>query len=95
VGDAGCFKDPLTAHGMTDALRDAEYLARAVVSGTDEALDVYQSERDAFAVEFLDLSDVIASFDWDYERVKELHRRLSKLMNRECDRLLALDSVPV
>ena len=27
VGDAGYFKDPLSTHGMTDALRDAE-LAR-------------------------------------------------------------------
>src|SRR5215207_8615336 len=26
VGDAGYFKDPLSAHGMTDALRDAELL---------------------------------------------------------------------
>ena len=24
VGDAGYFRDPLTAHGITDALRDAE-----------------------------------------------------------------------
>ena len=30
VGDAGYFKDPITAHGITDALRDAELLARAV-----------------------------------------------------------------
>ena len=29
VGDAGYFRDPLSAHGMTDALRDAELLARA------------------------------------------------------------------
>ena len=28
VGDAGYFKDPLSAHGLTDALRDAELLAR-------------------------------------------------------------------
>ena len=28
VGDAGYFKDPLTAHGLTDALRDAELLAQ-------------------------------------------------------------------
>jgi hypothetical protein len=28
VGDAGYFKDPLTAHGITDALRDAEFLTQ-------------------------------------------------------------------
>ena len=38
VGDAGYFKDPITAHGITDALRDAELLARAVLAGTDAAL---------------------------------------------------------
>ena len=32
VGDAGYFKDPITTHGMTDALRDAELL-------TDEILE--------------------------------------------------------
>jgi 2-polyprenyl-6-methoxyphenol hydroxylase-like FAD-dependent oxidoreductase len=85
VGDAACFKDPLTAHGMTDALRDAELLANAVAEGTDDALAAYQSERDGFAVEFLQLSDEIASFGWDNERVKGLHHRLSKLMARECD----------
>ena len=85
VGDAGCFKDPITAHGMTDALRDAELLARAVVAGTDDALAAYQATRDTFAGEFLDLSDEIASFDWDLDRIKVLHHRLSKLMGREED----------
>ena len=33
VGDAGYFKDPITAHGMTDALRDAELLADADPGG--------------------------------------------------------------
>ena len=46
VGDAGYFKDPLTAHGITDALRDAELLARAVAEGGDDALADYQSTRD-------------------------------------------------
>jgi len=93
VGDAACFKDPLTAHGITDALRDAELLADAVIASTDSALAEYQSERDAFAVEFLDLSDEIASFDWDLEQVKTLHFRLSKLMNRECDFMRSFDDV--
>ena len=32
VGDAGYYKDPISAHGMTDALRDAELLADAVLA---------------------------------------------------------------
>jgi len=35
------------------------------------------------AAEFLDLSDEIASFDRNLERVKVLHHRLSSLMGRE------------
>ena len=93
VGDSGCFKDPLTAHGMSDALRDAELLAQAVVTGTDQAFGVYQTTRDALALEFLDLSDEIASFDWDYSRVQALHHQLSRLMGREEDLVRSLDRV--
>ena len=32
VGDAAYWKDPLGAHGLTDALRDAEILARAIIA---------------------------------------------------------------
>jgi flavin-dependent dehydrogenase len=34
VGDAGWWKDPLSTHGITDALRGAELLAAAVVAGS-------------------------------------------------------------
>ena len=94
VGDAGVFKDPLTAHGITDALREAEMLANAVVAGSDIALRRYQMERDSFAAELLELSDEISSFDWDLDRVKLLHYRLSKLLNRECDLVRSFDLVP-
>ncbi len=94
VGDAGCFKDPITAHGMSDALRDAELLARAVVAGTDEALRAYQAARDPFAAEFLDLSDEVASFDWDLDRARTLHHQLSKLMGREEDLIRSLGRAP-
>jgi 2-polyprenyl-6-methoxyphenol hydroxylase-like FAD-dependent oxidoreductase len=46
VGDAAYFKDPLTAHGITDALRDAELLARAVADGSEKALEHYQKSID-------------------------------------------------
>jgi 2-polyprenyl-6-methoxyphenol hydroxylase-like FAD-dependent oxidoreductase len=80
VGDAGFFRDAITAHGITDALRDAELLARAVVGGNFAA---YQAARDAHAVPMLDVSDAIAAFDWDLERAKVLHLELSRLMNAE------------
>ena len=37
VGDAGYFKDPITTHGITDALRDAELLSDAVLAGLGRA----------------------------------------------------------
>jgi 2-polyprenyl-6-methoxyphenol hydroxylase-like FAD-dependent oxidoreductase len=92
VGDAGCFKDPLTAHGITDALRDAELLARAVIAGTDAAFASYQATRDAFAAEFLDISDEVASFEWDLERAKALHRRMSTMMKEECGLVRSFDT---
>src|SRR4029453_16063564 len=50
VGDAGYWKDPITAHGLTDALRDAELLARATLAAFDgdtfdDALTWYHRER--------------------------------------------------
>lgn len=85
MGDASWFKDPLTAHGMTDALRDAELLARAILTGGESSLADYQAERDDFARDFLELSDRVASFDWNLDTVKSLHQNLSKQMNQECD----------
>ena len=94
VGDAGYFKDPLTAHGISDALRDAELLARATHEGTDAALARYQRTRDELVRPLLDVTDRIASFDWDLESVKQHHLELSREMNREVEFLLALGPPP-
>jgi len=90
VGDAGYFKDPLTAHGMTDALRDSELLSRAVVEGTDEALADNQATRDELSSDLFEVTDEIASFEWDLETVQVMHHRLSKEMNREVRAMLEL-----
>lgn len=79
VGDAGYFRDPLTAHGMTDAMRDAEILARTIVAGGN--LAAYQEARDAAADGLFEVTDAIASLEWSNEEVKALHHRLSKEMN--------------
>jgi len=83
VGDAGYFKDPITAHGITDALRDAELLARAVLRGTDAALAEYQEIRDRLSVGLFTITDEIASFAWDMPRLQTLHKSLSEEMTRE------------
>ncbi len=88
VGDAGYFKDPLTSHGITDALRDAELLATAIDDGSDAALADYQDQRDAVSVELFEATDAIASFDWNLESVRILHEKLAKAMSREVTQLV-------
>lgn len=89
VGDAGYFKDPLTAHGITDALRDAELLADAVADGSTAALARYARTRDALSLPLFEVTDAIASFDWDLERLKELHRSLNHAMKAEVEAMAA------
>jgi 2-polyprenyl-6-methoxyphenol hydroxylase-like FAD-dependent oxidoreductase len=83
VGDAGYFKDPITAHGITDALRDAELLARTVAERGEAGLPGYQHERDGLALPLFEITDEIASYTWNLERAQELHLALSREMNRE------------
>jgi flavin-dependent dehydrogenase len=83
VGDAGYFRDPVTAHGITDALRDADLLARAVVSGPDFGFAEYRYLRDALSRPLLDVSDAIASFEWSMDEVKWHHVVLNEAMKVE------------
>jgi flavin-dependent dehydrogenase len=94
VGDAGYFKDPLTAHGITDALRDANLLSRAIVAGGTRALAAYQRDRDALSLPFLRITDAIASFSWDLDQVKQLHADLSDSMKAETNHLAGLSQLP-
>jgi flavin-dependent dehydrogenase len=83
VGDAGYFKDPLTVHGITDALRDAEILADAVAADSEAALAAYQRERDELSRPLFDLTDAIASYDWSLPDVRRLHEGLAAAMAPE------------
>jgi menaquinone-9 beta-reductase len=94
VGDAGYFKDPLTAHGITDALRDAQLLSGAIVNGGIRALETFQCERDALSLPFLRVTDAIASFSWDLDEVKRLHAELSAVMRMETNHIASLSQTP-
>jgi flavin-dependent dehydrogenase len=83
VGDAGYFKDPLTAHGITDALRDAELLARAALGGSAEAFADYDWTRHDLSRRLFEVTDRIASFTWTDEELQALHREFSREMSRE------------
>jgi flavin-dependent dehydrogenase len=94
VGDSSYFKDTLTAHGITDALRDAELLARAVVAGTAQAFADYEKTRHDLSRRLFEVTDEIASLDWTDERVQSLHRAFSSEMAREVRALAALEPLP-
>jgi len=91
VGDAGYFRDPITAHGITDALREAELVVRAITAGEDRVLTEYAQARDARVRGLMTVTDRIASFDWNLEEVKEHHLELNRQMKAEVDVVLALD----
>ena len=90
VGDAAYFKDPITAHGISDALRDAELLARAVGDGRDKALAEYEARRDELSLPLFEATDAIASLEWDNLGLKRLHQSLSDAMKREVQALVEL-----
>jgi flavin-dependent dehydrogenase len=96
VGDAGHFKDPLTTHGITDALRDAELLADAVLEslagGAPQAVALarYQATRDRLSRRLFDTTEAVASFDWTLNEVRGLLRQVSAAMTDEVDHLNAL-----
>ena len=92
VGDAGYFKDPISAHGLTDAMRDAELLARAVLDGwrdgaSLDALAGYQETRDRISGDLFGITDRIASQRWDDAEISELLIRLSASMQSEVELL--------
>jgi 2-polyprenyl-6-methoxyphenol hydroxylase-like FAD-dependent oxidoreductase len=101
VGDAGYYKDPISAHGLTDALRDAELLARAVAEWHrgdrphGEAFERYEATRDRLSIPLFDVVDRIASHAWDTAQIGDLLLQLSSTMSEENETLAALDGDPV
>jgi menaquinone-9 beta-reductase len=91
VGDAGYFKDPITAHGITDALRDAEILARVVASEGPGAVRRYQAERDELSLRLFHVTGRIASFDWTAEEIGGHLLELSEAMTEEAAAMTAGD----
>jgi 2-polyprenyl-6-methoxyphenol hydroxylase-like FAD-dependent oxidoreductase len=95
VGDASHFKDPLSAHGMTDALRDAELLANAITAhrrGAAGALESYARTRDRLSLPLHDATDRLAAYRWNLDEVRELLLELSAAMKAEIEELESLDN---
>lgn len=96
VGDAGYTKDPISAHGISDALRDAELCARAVDASMvepeteDEAMRRYQRRRDELSVTMYEESRALAAYRWEPPEASARMRRISESVRVECEALLAL-----
>jgi 2-polyprenyl-6-methoxyphenol hydroxylase-like FAD-dependent oxidoreductase len=100
VGDAGYTKDPISAHGISDALRDAELCARAVDAalvdpGEEQvAMRRYQSRRDSLSMTMYEESRALASYRWDPSEASIRMRRISESVREECEAIVALPEWP-
>jgi flavin-dependent dehydrogenase len=96
VGDAGGFLDPLSTHGMTDALRDATLLARAIAAvrhGEAEATAMagYGQLRDTLVGPIFATVDQICAYGWDNAVIQRLLIELSSSMSDEIEAIQRSD----
>jgi 2-polyprenyl-6-methoxyphenol hydroxylase-like FAD-dependent oxidoreductase len=101
VGDAGHWKDPIGAHGLTDALRDAELLAAAITAAASggateaDAFDHYHQTRNRVSLPLFEIVDTIAGMRWTGAEIPGLLRQLSSAMSDEVELVAGLDEHPV
>jgi 2-polyprenyl-6-methoxyphenol hydroxylase-like FAD-dependent oxidoreductase len=94
VGDAAYHRDAVSAHGLSDAYRDAELLAvaldRALRGDTDElsALCGYQRSRDHALREIFDITSALSTYP-PVPAFTDLMRRLSAAIDVEASDLAA------
>jgi flavin-dependent dehydrogenase len=94
VGDAGYYRDAITAYGMSDAFRDAELLAtatdRALRGAAEEptALAGYQRQRDRALAEIFELTCRLAAYP-PVPTFIALQKQLSAAIDREAAALAA------
>lgn len=97
VGDAGYSKDPISAHGISAALRDAELCARAIDTALCdparqfEALRRYEAVRNELSAPMFEASAALAGYGWTAGEASALMRSISDATRRECDMLADVD----
>lgn len=102
VGDAGHYKDPYGAHGISDAFRDAELLAQAVDSGfsgrqpLEVALEEYERQRNESALPAFELNFQFATLQPPPPEMQRLFEAL-RGNQRETDRFIGamVGAVPI
>lgn len=98
VGDAGYTKDPISAHGISDALRDAELCARAVDRALHDpleetaAFDWFETLRDSLSTRLFEQSEALARFEWSPAEASARMRVISDEVRAECQTLMSLPS---
>jgi flavin-dependent dehydrogenase len=94
VGDAGYHRDAVTAYGISDAFRDAEFLAvaldQALSAGVEEttALALYQRQRDQALREIFEITCRLAAYP-AVPMFIELQKQLSAAIDTEAAALAA------
>jgi flavin-dependent dehydrogenase len=94
VGDAGYYRDAITAYGISDAFRDAELLAvaldQALVGRAEEAtaLAAYQHQRDQALREIFEITCQLAAYP-PVPRFIALQKQLSAAIDTEAAALAA------
>jgi len=94
VGDAGYYRDAITAYGISDAFRDAELLAVALDRALDAdgeettALAAYQQQRDQALAEIFEITCRLAAYP-PVPAFVELQKQLSAAIDTEAAALAA------
>ena len=94
VGDAGYYRDAITAYGISDAFRDAELLAVALDQALDgdgeetTALAAYQQHRDQALAEIFEITCQLAAYP-PVPTFIELQKQLSAAIDKDAAALAA------
>jgi flavin-dependent dehydrogenase len=94
VGDAGYYRDAITAYGISDAFRDAELLAvaldQALRADAEEttALAAYQQQRDRALREIFEITCRLAAYP-PVPTFIELQKQLSAAIDKDAAALVA------
>jgi len=102
VGDAGYWKDPISAHGITDALRDAELAAGAIIRGVrapersdeEQQMRDYHDLRNRLSDDLFSITDRMATPGWTDDDIGGILRSLSAAMADEVTLLAGLPPWP-
>lgn len=99
VGDAGYSIDPVSAHGISSALRDAELCARAVDRWLrhppceHDAMNGYEAIRDRLSADILAASTALTTYRWTGAEASAHMRMISNAVRVECEAITDLPGV--